>query len=580
MLKKLISIFIFATTSVAIFANHGPRIQFVNNMYSDSLVDLDIWCSLKNYPFGAFKVDSSLSNYKEATAFIQTSLIYGDVSFYVTSGGSLDTLGYLIKQTFGSPQIEYDKYYAIVLSENSTNNLKMTLAEMPLAGANLNSTGFTLFHGSYDAPTLNVEEITNTAGFSINNLAYQTSSNKTSIGSFNSVIQFQNVNGIAVTEFSVPFNFFPDRAVFLTLTGFLDTVGITPNIPLKLLIVQEDGSVLELFPEQSITPSYIQLIHNAADLMLNTFDVWLNDSLLIDNFVFRTATPILEVAGAKKITLAIKESNSSDPNNPLWSKEFILKSNDKHIMVASGIVSLTGYNSIKPFDVSIYNDALKEASSGQNTAILVHHGVTDAPAINISRVEKGSISIKQILSELTYASYGGYLDVLTNDYIYEIRNSLDNNSIGRYSVPLDSLKLSGRALTVLASGFLNPLVNSNGAMFGLWAALDLGGDLIELKPIISTTYVDDVAEYESSFALYPNPARNFINFSFKLQEESDVLINVYDLNGKVVKSILCENVDKANFNSRININELNQGLYQVHVSYGESTITRKIQVVK
>ena len=117
-------------------------------------------------------------------------------------------------------------------------------------------------------------------------------------------------------------------------------------------------------------------------------------------------------------------------------------------------------------------------------------------------------------------------------------------------------------------------------MFGLWAALDLGGDLIELKPIISTTYVDDVAEYESSFALYPNPARNFINFSFKLQKESDVLINVYDLNGKVVKSILCENVDKANFNSRININELNQGLYQVHVSYGESTITRKIQVVK
>ena len=233
MLKKLISIFIFATTSVATFANHGPRIQFVNNMYSDSLADLDIWYSLKNYP-GAFKIDSSLNNYKEATAFLQTTLIYGDVSFYVTSGGSLDTLGYLIKQTFGSPQIEYDKYYAIVLSGNSTNNLKMTLAEMPLAGANLNSTGFTLFHGSYDAPTLNVEEITNTAGFSINNLAYQTSSNKTSIGSFNSVIQFQNVNGIAVTEFSVPFNFFPDRAVFLTLTGFLDTVGITPNIPLKI----------------------------------------------------------------------------------------------------------------------------------------------------------------------------------------------------------------------------------------------------------------------------------------------------------------------------------------------------------
>ncbi len=579
MLKSLISILIFFITSIAMFANHGPRIQFVHNMYSDSLADLDIWVSLQNYPLGAFKIDSSLS-YKEATAFQQRSLIYGDVSFYVTPGGNLDTSGYLLKQTFGSPQIEYDKYYAIVLSGTSTKNLVMTLAEMPLAGANLNSTGFTLFHGSYDAPTLNVVEIKNAAGFSINNLAYQTSSNKISIGSFNSLIQFQNVNGIAVTEFSVPFNFFANRAVFLTLTGFLDTSGLTPNIPLKLLIVQEDGSVLELFPNQNITTAYIQLIHNAADLKLNTFDVWLNDSLLIDDFIFRTATPILEVPGAKKITLAIKESNSSNSTTPLWSKEFILDSDDRHIMVASGIVSLTGYNSIKPFDVSIYNDALKEASSGQNTAILIHHGSTDAPALNISGVEKGSIIIKQILSELPYASYGGYLDVLTNDYIYEVRNSLDNNSIGTYSVPLDSLKLSGEALTVLASGFVDPSANSNGARFGLWAALDSGGDLIELKPIISTTDVNYVTVNESSVTLYPNPARNFINFSFNLKEASDLLINVYDLNGKVVKSTLHQNVDKANFNSRLNINKLNQGLYQVHFSYGESTITRKIQVVK
>ena len=561
------------------FANHGPRIQFVHNMYSDSLADLDIWVSLQNYPLGAFKIDSSLS-YKEATAFQQISLIYGDVSFYVTPGGNLDTSGYLLKQTFGSPQIEYDKYYAIVLSGTSTKNLVMTLAEMPLAGANLNSTGFTLFHGSYDAPTLNVVEIKNAAGFSINNLAYQTSSNKISIGSFNSLIQFQNVNGIAVTEFSVPFNFFANRAVFLTLTGFLDTSGLTPNIPLKLLIVQEDGSVLELFPNQNITTAYIQLIHNAADLKLNTFDVWLNDSLLIDDFIFRTATPILEVPGAKKITLAIKESNSSNSTIPLWSKEFILDSDDRHIMVAGGIVSLTGYNSIKPFDVSIYNDALKEASSGQNTAILIHHGSTDASALNISGVEKGSIIIKQILSELPYTSYGGYLDVLTNDYIYEVRNSLDNNSIGTYSVPLDSLKLSGEALTMLASGFVDPSANSNGARFGLWAALDSGGDLIELKPIISTTDVNYVTVNESSVTLYPNPARNFINFSFKLKEASDLLINVYDLNGKVVKSTLHQNVDKANFNSRLNINKLNQGLYQVHFSYGESTITRKIQVIK
>src|SRR5690606_29334051 len=49
-----------------------------------------------------------------------------------------------------------------------------------------------------------------------------------------------------------------------------------------------------------------------------------------------------------------------------------------------------------------------------------------------------------------------------------------------YAAPLQSLGLNGSAITVVASGFLNPAANQNGEAFGLWVALADGGDLIPL----------------------------------------------------------------------------------------------------
>jgi len=58
--------------------------------------------------------------------------------------------------------------------------------------------------------------------------------------------------------------------------------------------------------------------------------------------------------------------------------------------------------------------------------------------------------------------------------------------VATYSAPLAALNLQGNSLVALASGFLNPANNSNGAAFGIWVALPTGGDLIQLPTVNAT----------------------------------------------------------------------------------------------
>ena len=89
--------------------------------------------------------------------------------------------------------------------------------------------------------------------------------------------------------------------------------------------------------------------------------------------------------------------------------------------------------------------------------------------------------------------------------------------------------MTDSALVVVASGFLNPAVNSNGPAFGLWVALPNGGALIPL-PTTSGLGVDenDLIQLQ----LYPNPTQNTIKVSGNSFEDATYIIT--DVAGKVV----------------------------------------------
>ncbi|MFN3556371.1 MAG: T9SS type A sorting domain-containing protein, partial [Bacteroidales bacterium] len=123
-------------------------------------------------------------------------------------------------------------------------------------------------------------------------------------------------------------------------------------------------------------------------------------------------------------------------------------------------------------------------------------------------------------------------------------------------------------LVVVASGFLNPANNSNGAAFGLWAAKAAGGALVELPNVTS---VSDMV-IDGNFLMYPNPTSGDVNLqSAHMIRE----VKVIDITGRTVYA----NSVEAN-DYRINTRGFNSGIYFVQIVTSEGTIVTKLQVKK
>jgi len=96
------------------------------------------------------------------------------------------------------------------------------------------------------------------------------------------------------------------------------------------------------FGDETRESARVQVIHNSADAAASVVDVWLDNTLLLDNFAFRTASPFVDAPAGVEFTIAIQGPDSQSPANPIWSKNYTLADGETYILVADGIVSASG----------------------------------------------------------------------------------------------------------------------------------------------------------------------------------------------------------------------------------------------
>ncbi|MFB6318015.1 T9SS type A sorting domain-containing protein, partial [Saccharicrinis sp. FJH54] len=275
-----------------------------------------------------------------------------------------------------------------------------------------------------------------------------------------------------------------------------------------------------------------------------------------DNFAFRNATPFIDLRAGVPTSIDIAPKNSASADESLYNLTTTLE-NKSYILVANGIVSPSGYEPATPFNIYVYDMAMETAPEGK-TNVMVFHGATDAPTVDVVET---SVPAGTIIDDMAYGEFTGYLELGTMDYILDVRDETGSTTVASYSAPLQTLGLGGSALTVLASGFLNPAVNSDGPAFGLYVALPSGGELVEL-PVNTSTSVQSVTDV--ALKTYPNPIHN----SFTLQSNKPVKqIEIYNLSGKQVYT-------KMNVLSRvirISSEELKSGYYMLNVQYEDNS---------
>lgn len=85
---------------------------------------------------------------------------------------------------------------------------------------------------------------------------------------------------------------------------------------------------------------------------------------------------------------------------------------------------------------------------------------------------------------------------------------------------------------------------------------------------------------QSEISLFPNPAIDQLTVSFELDKSSNALIIIYDLTGKIVKSIDLQHESVGTINCKINVDDLQKGTYILRLIEGKKQTSAKFIVAQ
>lgn len=562
----------FALFSGSMFAQLA-RVQVIHNSPDAAAQTVDIWLtagmaapvkliddfefrtasSFIDAPAGTpLQIGVAPSNSMSANDTIANfnATLMANETYVIVANGIVNTMGYSPAPAFGLD------IYA----------MGREMASMPA------NTDLLICHGSTDAPTVDVVEVGAGAGTIVDNASYQDFAGYLELPTADYAIQIRTGEGnTTVAEFQAPLSTLGlnGAAAVVVASGFLNPANNSNGPAFGLYVALPAGGQLVQLPTAPISTARVQVIHNSADQAASTVDVWLNNTLLLDDFEFRTASPFIDAPAGTAFDISIQPSNSTDTVNALAKFTYTLTGGEKYILIANGIVSPTGYSPVQAFDIYVQSGAKEKSTTSGNVDVLVFHGSTDAPTVNVNET---SVVNGPIVSGASYGDFAGYLDLATMDYQLAIIEAAGGTTVASYSAPLMSLGLADQALAVLASGFLTPSANSNGPSFGLWVALPSGGSLVEL-PIITAI---EGAVSEGSYNVYPNPSTGLVKVSFDLNYASSTKARVFDLMGRemFVQDLGKQAAGYHQFN--LELGTLPAGSYFLEITDGKTSVVNQI----
>jgi len=239
-----------------------------------------------------------------------------------------------------------------------------------------------------------------------------------------------------------------------------------------------------------------QIIHNAAS---PTVDVYANGQPLLNDFIYRSATPFVDVPAGIPVEIAVAPENSTSAADAVATFNVVFDESKKYVITASGIVGST----VTPFTLLVNDAAQTESADPTKVSVAVLHGSTDAPAVDVDAVFVANDAVKNL-------AYGEYTDYLALDPVkHDLAVRATGNADVLASYRADLSALAGSAATVFASGTL-----SGTPAFGLFAALT-DGTVLEL-PLTPTARVQVIHNSpDPTVDVYAGSTRLLDDFKFR-----------------------------------------------------------------
>jgi hypothetical protein len=432
-------------------------------------------------------------------------VLFGEAGFDPETEGTLvndndGTLGVTLSDL--TPETTYDAYVRAICGEGDISDWVLITFTTPIAAVVVspdspesdaycydnNDFKEWLFQSSNGAPLV-IEflqgsvEINSFAGNTYDDLVIYDGSDSTGEVLYNSdedIDAAADLTGLTLTAQS--------GFMYITLDSDGSVSCVDPGFGTPQTEIQFEVSVFEeVFAN-------VQVIHNSADPAAEFVDVYINEILALDDVEFRTATSFLELPAGVPLSIDIAAASSGvlgdslNPDDSLFNLTTTLAADENYVIVANGVLNPADFNSSVntiDFGLNVFAGAQQTSTNAGETSLLVNHGSPDAPTVDVVET---SVPAGILVDDISYPEFQGYVDVGTADYVLNVETADNSAVVASYEANLATLGLSDVAITVLASGFLDPSVNQNGAAFGLWVALPSGGPLVELPLVDESDY--------------------------------------------------------------------------------------------
>jgi hypothetical protein len=260
-----------------------------------------------------------------------------------------------------------------------------------------------------------------------------------------------------------------------------------------------------------------QLIHNAADPILDTVDIYIDGNKL-DNVAFRQATGIM-TAASSSVKININDKNSADSSDLVlvrFSQNVAANSNT--VMMVTGVANTASFavnpNSLSTAVQLVTKTITNWAAAANRVQVNVFHGVTDAPGVDV--VSRPALATGTLPTNLRFAQANGGAQALffnnTATYL-EARLTGTRSVIKAYSANL--ALFNQKLITVFASGFVTPAANQNGKAFGMFA-VDTNGTVIELPEATRIQFIHNAPDAAlGNVDIYFNQVKVVSNLAYK-----------------------------------------------------------------
>ena len=425
------------------------------------------------------------------------------------------------------------------------------IAEAREAAATAGNTEFQAFHGSPDAPSVDV--VARGVGTLLDDFSFgDFGDDYLSVAPASYDLDIQTAdNSATAASFNADLSAAANAALIVLASGFL-APATSDNPGFGLLAAFADGTTA-LLPAIDPPPveeqmARVQVVHNSPYAEAAVVDVYLNDALTLDDFAFRDATPFLDLPADVPVKIDVTGNDAADNSSPVFTASLDdgLPADATMLVIAAGDPLNRAGN--PEFNVFIA-EAREVAATSGNAEFLVFHGSPDAPTVDVAVRGVGVV-----VDDISFGEYADdYLSVPPADYEVDVETADNSATAASFGANLSGA--ADAAIAVLASGFLAPAAGSDPG-FGLLAVFPDGTTALlpALEESVTFTLIDadsdsPIAEFDpipqgATLDLASLPA---VNIRANIGEAGSVRFDLNDTEGVRIENIapyaLCGDLD-------------------------------------